>query len=199
LVQRSPEHPAALDPIGHAGGAGVARVSDNGIRRCPGPVVVGVDGSDGSARALAWALREARDRQAAVRVVTAWAWGGASGTTGVSIARQARQNQEALVRAVQARFPGTLPPLCTELVQGDPASALIERSRDGDLLVLGCRGMGGAADAIVGSVADACLRHCSCPVVVVPSDPPLGVPEQDRGAGERAGIGSSVLGAVGLL
>jgi nucleotide-binding universal stress UspA family protein len=165
-------------------------------------VVVGVDGSAGSARALEWALREALDRHAPVRIVTAWAWTGAAGTAGragVSTARQARQNQEALVRAVLARFPGELPPLTVELVQGDAATVLIERSADGDLLVLGTRGLGDGDEAVVGSVADACLRFGSCPVVVVPVP---SVPEQLPSSIEvstRPGLPAAVLGAVGLL
>lgn len=169
-------------------------------------IVVGVDGSAGSARALAWALREARDRQSGVRVVTAWAWGGsgAPASPGPALARQARQNQESLVRTVVARFPGALPQLSAELVQGDAASALIERSRDGELLVLGSRGLGGTADVVVGSVADACLRHGSCPVVVVPAgvgiSPADPVPGPDLvGAEPRwGGLSPAPLGAIGL-
>ncbi|HEY6793832.1 MAG TPA: universal stress protein [Kineosporiaceae bacterium] len=179
----------------------MARGMHEGIRPAPGPVVVGVDGSQGAARALIWALREALDRQAPVRVVTAWAWGrsaAAAARGGVSIARQARQNQEALIRAVLARFPGPLPQLTAELVEGDAASALIDRSEDGVLLVLGSRGTTGAAGRVVGSVADACLRHCTCPVVVVPADSPLSLPEQLGSGGRRAGLAPAVLGAVGL-
>lgn len=178
------------------------------------PVVVGVDGSQDSARALTWALHEARRLGAPVRVVTAWAWGGppapviphsngtthgyptgtlparpgttrpsATGQDTTSVVRQTRQTQEALVRAVLARFPGALPAFTTELVQGDPASALIERSRDGALLVLGSQGVGGA-DALVGSVADTCLRHGSCPVVVIPAQSTRGV-SSDEDANNR--------------
>jgi nucleotide-binding universal stress UspA family protein len=161
------------------------------------PIVVGVDGSQGSARALTWALREARDRRAPLRVVTAWVWDGAIADGGA--VRQARQTQEALVRAVLAGFPGALPELATELVQGDPASALIDRSRDGDLLVLGSRGLSAGNDQVIGSVADACLRHGSCPVAVVPADSPLDLPEQLQSPGRRAGLAPAVLGALGLL
>lgn len=181
--------------------------------RRPHPVVVGVDGSQASARALSWALREARHRQAPVRVVTVWAWGaGAIGLgsgpgpglrDAASVARQARQTQEALVRAVLARFPGPLPELMTELVQGDAASALIERSRDGVLLVLGDQGVSGATH-LVGSVADTCLRHGSCPVVVVPADSTRGsavdgLVDQRPPSEPRSGLAPAVLGALGLL
>jgi nucleotide-binding universal stress UspA family protein len=234
------------------------------------PVVVGVDGSRGSARALTWALHEARRLGAPVRVVTAWAWGaplalaiphptgtphvsrptgvpyaphpvcaphpasvphvshpsgvprpsggcqgrsvpnrsgagrlGAAGRDSASAVRHAWQTQEALVRAVLARFPGALPDLATELVQGDPASTLIERSSDGTLLVLGSQGLGGA-DTPVGSVADACLRHGSCPVVVVPARSTRGVsgnedPEVRQPADSGPGLAPVVLGAFGLL
>ena len=178
-----------------------------GLRQSAGarpPVVVGVDGSQGSARALDWALHEALDRQAPLRIVTAWSWdttSTGSGSASAGLARQARQTQEALVRGVLARFPGDLPELTTELVQADPASALIEHSADGDLLVLGSRGMGGAAGAVIGSVADACLRHCSCPVVVVPADPALEppLPGQLRGSVRRTGLAPAALAAFGLL
>jgi nucleotide-binding universal stress UspA family protein len=169
-----------------------------GARR---PVVVGVDGSQGSVRALEWALREALDRQTPLRIVTAWSWDTTSTGSGSASGGLARQAQEALVRGVLARFPGTLPELTTELVQADPASALIEQSADGDLLVLGSRGMGGAAGAVIGSVADACLRHGSCPVVVVPAEPAaeLPLPGQLRAPGRRTGLAPVALAAFGLL
>jgi len=162
------------------------------------PVVVGVDGSQGSARALAWALHEALDRQAPLRVVTAWSWD-AKASCSDSLARRARQTQEALVRAVLAQFPGALPELTMDLVQADPASALIERSADGDLLVLGSHGLGATADEVLGSVADACLRHGNCPVVVVPDDPALDLPEPLRSPGRRGGLAPTALAALGLL
>lgn len=181
-----------------------------GSRSTP-PVVVGVDGSEGSARALSWALREARHRQAPVRVVTVWAWGARSSRSDLpgsyndaaAVARLARQTQEALVRAVLARFPGALPELTTELVQGDAASALIEHSRDGDLLVLGSQGVSGASH-LVGSVADTCLRHGTCPVVVVPADSTRGsafdgLVDQRPPSEPRSGLAPVVLGALGLL
>lgn len=174
--------------------------------QAPNPVVVGVDGSQGSARAMTWALDEARTRQLPVRVVTAWAWGGSSGgcRDAAGVVRQARHTQEALVRAVLARFPGALPELTTELVQGDPASTLIERSRDGVLLVLGSHGLTGGTTSSVGSVADTCLRYGSCPVVVVPADSTRGQSfdwgaAEPLGVGGRSGLAPVVLGAFGLL
>jgi nucleotide-binding universal stress UspA family protein len=53
---------------------------------------------------------------------------------------------------------------------------LIDASGDADRLVVGSRGRGAVAAAMLGSVSQACVRHARCPVVVVP----------DRGGGEQS-------------
>jgi nucleotide-binding universal stress UspA family protein len=52
-------------------------------------------------------------------------------------------------------------------VSGHPATELIERSREADLLVLGHRGLGGLASAFLGSVGLNCVLHAQCPVLIV--------------------------------
>ncbi len=50
------------------------------------------------------------------------------------------------------------------------ATTLLEHGVDADLMVLGARGRGGVAAAILGSVTNAVLHQAPCPVVVVPTD-----------------------------
>ncbi|HEY7049683.1 MAG TPA: universal stress protein [Jatrophihabitantaceae bacterium] len=49
-----------------------------------------------------------------------------------------------------------------------PAEALLDASRDADLLVVGSRGRGGFSELMLGSVSHAVVMHAVCPVVVVP-------------------------------
>ena len=54
-----------------------------------------------------------------------------------------------------------------KVVRGNPAQALLDAARGADLLVVGNRGHGGFAAALLGSVAQHCVYHAGCPVVVI--------------------------------
>jgi nucleotide-binding universal stress UspA family protein len=56
-----------------------------------------------------------------------------------------------------------------------PAHALVERSREAQLLVVGSRGHGNLVGLVLGSVSHAVLQHAHCPVAVVRPDPADGV------------------------
>ena len=136
-----------------------------------GVVVVGVDGSEGARRALRWAAEEARLRGVALRVVHVWSYLDQAGeafdpTYGEDDAR--RLLDEALAGAgtelggldVERRT------VCDLASRG-----LLESATDGDLLVVGARGMGGFRGLMLGSVSQQVAQHAPCPVVIVP-DPP---------------------------
>ena len=53
------------------------------------------------------------------------------------------------------------------VVEGRAAQVLVDASEGADLLVVGNRGHGGLAEALLGSVGQYCVRHASCPVVIV--------------------------------
>ena len=136
-------------------------------------VTVGVDGSDGGRRALAWAVRYAAATDSGVEVVTAWSWDGMAfapgGVGGPDEARiYAADSQKLDIDKVLAGFDGTAPELTSRIIEGSPAKVLTEAAKSSDLLVVGSHGRGYLATALLGSVSEACVRLGTTPVVVVP-------------------------------
>lgn len=135
-------------------------------------IVVGIDGSAGSARALRWALEEAGLRQARLQAVQAWHipftdYGIYAPTVDPAIFETA--GRQVLDEAVDAVDASALPaPIERLLVLGNPGSVLLEAAKGADLLVVGARGVGGFAGLLLGSVSQQVAHHSPCPVVIVP-------------------------------
>lgn len=156
-------------------------------------LVVGVDGSEGGRRALRWALEDVADHGGFVQAVTAWQWEtlDASLTAPHPEAQRERAatmlDQEISDVLVDFRHP---PPVAGEVVEGEPAAVLSQAARDAALLVVGSHGRHRLYQAVMGSVTAACVRHATCPVLVVP------VPhEMPSKAGSELARPSEVTGA----
>lgn len=137
-------------------------------------IVVGVDGSASSLEALRWAVRQAELTGATVDAVIAWqypaafrgyGWGAEMMTGDINYPEIAAKTVTgAISQAVDLDCAATVHPVVAE---GHPAQVLIEAAADADLLVVGSRGHGGFADALLGSVSQYCTHHAPCPVVVI--------------------------------
>jgi nucleotide-binding universal stress UspA family protein len=139
-------------------------------------IVVGVDGSDSSRKALEWAYNEAAQHGASLNVVTTWHPPALPMTPPYgSIPPEDYEGQprrEAL--DLLERFTSELVPkdpavdVRTSVEEGkNPAKVLIERSKEADLLVVGSRGHGGFVGMLLGSVSQHLVAHAECPVLVV--------------------------------
>ena len=139
-------------------------------------IIVGVDGSVHSHRALDWAMREAAIRRVPLTVITvfqavATPWGATSYPGDEALARQAREAVEEAVEKAQAKLAGPGPVSVTvRAVIGIPAEAILDETGDTDMIVVGSRGAGGFARLLLGSVSTQITHHAHCPVVVIPTD-----------------------------
>ncbi len=139
--------------------------------RVGAPVVVGIDGSEHSRAALSWAVA---NTAGPVRLVVAWStpWWGVSAPLGGSPPPPPDAYfEEAAKKFIEDAQPtvegtDTVPP---EIRRGHAGQGLVESAKDGSLLVVGSRGRGAIASAVLGSISAYCASHSKVPVVVVPS------------------------------
>ena len=156
-----------------------------------GSIVVGVDGSPDADRAVTWAAQQAAREHRTLTVVHCadqlllrdTAWLDVQGIDHRELAKALGEAARALVAAARVKALVTAPDLdvVTLVVDADPRVALVDASEAADLVVVGSRGRGPVASAILGSVSASVTRHAHCAVVVC------------RPPGERAGTGNRVL------
>ncbi|HZA00350.1 MAG TPA: universal stress protein [Acidimicrobiales bacterium] len=144
-----------------------------------GRIVVGVDGSEVSGRALSWALAEARVRGATVEAVHGWHVPYALAFPAAAVdlpvfEDAARHLLDRMVDAAEAHAPGV--PIRRVLVEGAATEALLDAAKNADLLVVGSRGVGGFRGLLVGSVSYQLAHYATCPAVVVPPEGPTARP-----------------------
>jgi nucleotide-binding universal stress UspA family protein len=137
------------------------------------PVVVGVDGSTTSERALVWAAQAAARREVPLQIVHAWTMpilGELPDLVMLERIPYERTAQQVLDAAVE-RVGRVAPSVSVrpELIEDGAAGALLDAASKASLLVLGSHGRGWLGSAVVGSVSQQCVTHARLPVVVVPA------------------------------
>lgn len=136
-------------------------------------IVVGVDGSAGSAEALKWAVDEARLRGAELHVAIGWnpyayiVIPDGVDTTGWNLPEaEAKATLERMITDAIID-PAERVAVVRIAVEGHPTPLLRKLSEDADLLVVGARGHGGFLGLVLGSTSDQIVKHAKCTVVVV--------------------------------
>ena len=144
-------------------------------------IVVGLDDSPGGRAALRFALQDAVRRGARVDVVAAFRGPehrpSFDGRPPVPPSERSTAELTASVRALASeRVDEALaelgssvvpPPVTVLAVGGHAGEVLVHTARTADLLVVGSRGRGRVAGAVLGSVSLHCVLHATCPVTVV--------------------------------
>ena len=139
-------------------------------------ILVGIDGSADSQRALEWAAKEAALRHTSLTVLTVHQavrgfWGGTLQYAGdESLTDKARQGAQSETDTVLAGLGDARPTSVTvKAVQGIPAEEILNEGADADMIVLGSRGGGGFARMLMGSVPFNVAEHAKVPVMILPS------------------------------
>ncbi len=138
--------------------------------------IVGMDGSKHAVAALDWAAEAARGRNVEILVISAWQYPyiGLMPMAGSSIPAEGPEVQEAILKDVQdiaaTAAERTDATITATTALGPAAQVLLDAMDDADLCVVGCRGRGGFARLLLGSVSHQLASHSPLPVVIVPED-----------------------------
>jgi nucleotide-binding universal stress UspA family protein len=151
----------------------MSAASTNGAR-----IVVGVDGSPSSRMALRWALRQANFTDGTVDAVLAWQIPMVLQSYGMApiyveqdggFEDDARKTLEAVISEEVA--PADSQRVRSLVIHGNPAQVLLDAAVGANLLVVGSRGHGEFAEALLGSVSQNCVHHASGPVLIMRGEP----------------------------
>ncbi|MER5891885.1 universal stress protein [Streptomyces sp. NPDC001876] len=137
-----------------------------------GRIVVGVDGSDASIKALRWAVHQAELTGDTVEAVNSWEYPASSWASMMPGMPEDFDPQavaivaltEALEEALGAEGAASVSKV---VVIGNPAQSLLDRAAGANLLVVGARGYSGFKATLLGSVSLHVVQHAPCPVTVV--------------------------------
>jgi nucleotide-binding universal stress UspA family protein len=157
------------------------------------PVVVGVDDTPASDRALWWAVEEAHRRRVPLRVVHAYSWPPtvAMAPTMLTIPRyawrEAADTAQRRVADLVERARGWAPSVPVEgvAVQGNAVQVLRSESRWSVAVVLGSRQLHAFGSFFLGSVGQGVAERGHCPVIVI------------RGPSAEPADGARVIAGVG--
>ena len=147
----------------------------------PHGIVVGVDGSPASRVATDWAARDAALRGAPLTVVHVqpsdeigpWVDLPISDEYSAGRARRAQQViDDALALVSDATGAGTVK-VEQRVLSGPKVPTLVDLSEDAEMVVVGCRGLGGVKSLLLGSVSSGLVHHAHCPVAVIHDEDPL--------------------------
>ncbi len=150
------------------------------MKQSPGPVVVGVDGSDAAIGAAIWAATEALHHDVLLRLV--YVVEIAVGPVGFAADFPAEDAcAESVLRAALLAVEAThvLVKIDTAVLYGDVDSALLSESSSATLICAGSVGIGRVANLLLGSTAATLAQKAHCPVAIIRRDD--GAPRPEAG------------------
>ena len=145
-------------------------------------IIVGVDGSPASDVATEWAARDAALRNVPLTIVHIlpatsvgpWVDMPISADYWSQCDRRADQIiDDAMLVVAEATSGAADLVTARRVVSGSAVPTLVDMSKDAEMVVVGCRGLGGVARLLLGSVSSGLLHHAHCPVAVIHDEEPV--------------------------
>lgn len=135
-------------------------------------IVVAIDGSAGSARALEEAIKLGRSLAEAPKVTALHIDQTVpmnEPPLGIDPEERIEAEGAALLKSAEAALVASGLAYDTAVRKGDPAREICEfaRRESGDLVIVGTRGQSLAAELFLGSVSHKVIQHAPCPVMTV--------------------------------
>ena len=154
---------------GSANGKGVTKMSTERAASVESAssdyrIVVGIDGSENSMKALDWAAGKADRSGAVLEIQTAY-----EPAYEFITHDEVQMSMDRRVKEAEARVAMLVPQVTTKSGTHieSPATMLIEASEGAELLVVGSRGLGGFKGLLLGSVSQKCSLHARCPIAII--------------------------------
>jgi len=151
-------------------------------------ILVPLDGSEHSARALETAIQVAKQLNSKLTLLTVYhvtvipatspeltmhTTATVPDATSAGLAQMAIQSAhnfgKKTLSEAEAKVKSENIPVKTELVGGDAVGEIVRKSKEGnfDLIVMGARGLGTIKKIFIGSVSEGVLKNTPCPVLIV--------------------------------
>jgi nucleotide-binding universal stress UspA family protein len=138
-------------------------------------IVVGVDGSPASLKAVSWAANEAKLRGSDIEILHSWSMPFVVDPMAMMPMMFPMEEMVADANRIVAAAAAAVVSIdskihvATRVERGSASEHLITAGKTADLVVVGSRGHGGFAGLLLGSVAQQVANHTPCPVVIVPA------------------------------
>jgi nucleotide-binding universal stress UspA family protein len=140
-------------------------------------IVVGINGSPNSERALGWAMSNAAELQApltvlAIHEVPKSYWGNlpVTGPGEPSVLAGLRRAAEEMTERAASQLGDVTPPAVQVKVKsGFPVRELVAASQEADLMIIGAASGSGFSRLVMGSVSHDVVQQAASPVVIVPN------------------------------
>jgi len=135
-------------------------------------ILVPLDGSDHSSRALEVAIQLAKQLKCKLVLLTVYSMVAASGSSpelSLMAIEASRDRGKEILKSAEEKVKSEMIEVETELTAGTAVEAIVEKSKEGkfDMIVMGARGLGTMRKLLIGSVSEGVIKSAPCPVLIV--------------------------------